>query len=829
VFSDAEVSAIAAQLKGGTQPSTLPLNPKEISGTRSAGATVALRSVRDIANVNALLTAQELTFHETGVTAVYGDNASGKSGYARVIKSVAAARHHGPVHPNVFAPTTGAEQTAQVAFVCGGVAKDSTWPQDQSPELRAVSFYDEACGDAYIGGDTELTYRPSALVVLDRLIDLCDRVSEVLGDELRENQAARLPLPPIPTSTHAGRFLSNLSGETTDDEIDIACVVAADANTQLSELIKEEARLTATDPARERLRLEGLATTLEALSRHVVTVESLLTDQAVTNAVESRSKAIELRVAADMASSGTFETEPLPGVGSETWRELWDAARRYSLVEAYHDQHFPVVEDEARCPLCQQQLSSDAADRLGRFQKFMADTTAQDADAAEQSFAQAREKLQLLDPLPSEIATQVKELEFTHAPLAKVVTDWIAAASARKVYLTDCLDGKSDAAGIPALGQSPQARLLEQAATLRAGAASLDTSEFQTLLEKAVTSKDELQARITLSDHREQIKAEVTRLAERASLESARRLTETGPITRKSTELTEQHVTRSVRDRFTRESDRLKLERIELKRTGGQKGKFRHRPALLGATASHPVEEVLSEGEQTALGLAGYFTEAYFDESRSALVLDDPVTSLDHRRRNKVARRLAQFAKDRQVIVFTHDLEFLANLRQAANTEQVTFTERCVQRQGGVIPGLCIDEHPWKAKDVGRRLNELETELSRIKRERANWDEETYERECSEWAGKLSETWERVINLDVIHPLVDPDTSEVRPRQFRVLAKITDQDDREFQQSYSRISTWVRRHDKSPAVNYVAPDPSDLESEIALVRAWFDRVKKYRD
>jgi wobble nucleotide-excising tRNase len=37
-----------------------------------------------------------------------------------------------------------------------------------------------------------------------------------------------------------------------------------------------------------------------------------------------------------------------------------------------------------------------------------------------------------------------------------------------------------------------------------------------------------------------------------------------------------------------------------------------------------PVAQVLSEGEQTALGLAGYFTEAHFDDSKSALVLDDP-------------------------------------------------------------------------------------------------------------------------------------------------------------------------------------------------------------
>lgn len=248
---------------------------------------------------------------------------------------------------------------------------------------------------------------------------------------------------------------------------------------------------------------------------------------------------------------------------------------------------------------------------------------------------------------------------------------------------------------------------------------------------------------------------------------------------------------RWVRDRFTRESDRLKLERIELKKTGGHKGKLRHQPSLLGAKAPKPVQEVLSEGEQTALGLAGYFTEAHFDDSRSALVLDAPVTSLDHIRRAHVARRLAQFATDRQVIVFTHDVAFVGDLRQAADEEQAAFTERGVQRRGDKVPGLCTDQHPWKAKDVGRRLDELGRELARVKREGASWDQDTYEKECADWAGKLSETWERLINLEIAYAVVDPGTSHVHPNMFKVLARITEKDNREFQQSYGRVSGWA--------------------------------------
>jgi hypothetical protein len=69
----------------------------------------------------------------------------------------------------------------------------------------------------------------------------------------------------------------------------------------------------------------------------------------------------------------------------------------------------------------------------------------------------------------------------------------------------------------------------------------------------------------------------------------------------------------------------------------------------------------------------------------------------------------------------------------------------------------------------------------------------------------------------------------VRPAKFRILARITEADDLEFQQSYTHCSEWLRRHDKDPERNYVAPEPDDLESELALVREWFKRVRKYRD
>src|ERR1700737_5537680 len=92
--------------------------------------------------------------------------------------------------------------------------------------------------------------------------------------------------------------------------------------------------------------------------------------------------------------------------------------------------------------------------------------------------------------------------------------------------------------------------------------------------------------------------------------------------------LATEHVTSVVRDRFTRETERLHLRSVTLDPARGRRdATSEHWPKVLGATMKVDIDHVLSEGEQTALGLAGFCTEAEFDASKSAVVLDDPVSS----------------------------------------------------------------------------------------------------------------------------------------------------------------------------------------------------------
>lgn len=817
--------SIAALIVAGEPVPGGELSVEHMGGTAGHSTDMRLKEIRSVNQVNALQPDQTLTFGSQGITVVYGDNGSGKSGYARLLKQAVRSRDSEEVLTNVFVPGGVGAQTAQVVAAAEG-AEDLVydWPGPPPPALNRISFFDEACGDAYITSESEVTYRPSALFVLDGLIDACDAVRTQLDVHVRAIRDRRIDLPALPTSTSAA-FVATISADTTESEVDAACELPADVDSVLEALATEEARLHAADAPAEQSRLRALSAGVAELSVHLQQLDIQLGDEVITRMVRAQERARALRSAAEMSASRSFDAEPVAGVGSATWRALWAAARAFSEDEAYADHEFPHTADDANCLLCHQRLGADAQSRLQRFEVAVADQTSREAADAEVLWSQELDRIQSVEVRTTACEIALRDMEpLDGGLLAECQAALDAFTEVRSALLGPTPETASRS--VPPLG-ALSSSLDALAAALGQQASDIDAAEMLRRLQELRQQRAELQARVQLSEVRGDVIREIGRLRGLRTLDDVRRTTDTTGITRKSTELMRSHVTELVKDRFTRESDRLNLERVTLQDVGGQKGQLHHRPAFIGAAQSASIPKVLSEGEQTALGLAGFFTEAELDTHRGALVLDDPVCSLDHIRRGLVAQRLAELAQERQIVIFTHDLSFVTDLRRVADGLGVALTERAVERTGDGRPGRCVESHPWKTKDMKARLHQLDQELARIRRDRSEWGQDTYEKEVSDWAGKLSEAWERTIRLDVVGRVVDEATAEVRPKMVRLLAEFSESDHKEFQGSYGRCSLWARRHDKSPGTNFVAPHPDELEQELVCVKAWYARVKRY--
>lgn len=797
----------------------------DIPSAGGAGKKVEILSIGDLSGINALVPGQTLTFGATGLTAIYGDNGSGKSGYARLAKELVGARHRERILPDAYAATATA-QAATISYSVDGATQVGAWPALSDADLHSVHFYDEACGDDYLVTETELAYRPSVLKIFDRLIEVTDQIRGAIDGLIVANTGSRPSLPTLTSGTKAQVFLAGITAKTKVADVESFLKLDEDAEARQGELLQEEARLKSTDPGKEKARLQAASRNLTNLADHFDRIADVLSVEAAQRVLGQQLKAKELRVAATAASSVDFADEPLLGVGSDAWRALWVAAQRFSEEHAYPERDFPAVEDTDRCVLCQQPLDIDGRDRLARFHKFVHNDIEKQAKDAEDAF---RSSILLLQDLVLSTTETTAALGFLVTE-NRLLSRGLQAALEKAQLAKDRLSSRLKAETLEdfvVLDIVDVAALRELAATVQARAGLIDDTAFKKSLADATAAKNELGDLIQLFKSKAAVEQEVTRLAAASKLKAARNAVNTAPMTTKSTELARKYVTQAVSDRFVRESERLKLDHVVLGDQGGTKGKLRHKPALLGASSSAPVE-VLSEGEQTAAGLAGLFTEVVFDDTKSAVVLDDPVSSLDHERRDKTAKRIAELAKDRQVIVFTHDLMFLGELVKAAVEQKVVLTERSIERNGDGTPGTVIDGYPWKARDAQERLGDLQSRLDQLKKAKPTLSAEEYELRSSDWAGRLSETWERLVRSEVVNQVVDRGTTEVRPKMFRMLARITKEDDEDFQTGYGEVSKWARRHDKSEEVSYTAPTTDELQAELNRAIAWRKRMVNYK-
>ncbi len=99
-------------------------------------------------------------------------------------------------------------------------------------------------------------------------------------------------------------------------------------------------------------------------------------------------------------------------------------------------------------------------------------------------------------------------------------------------------------------------------------------------------------------------------------------------------------------------------------------------------------------------------------------------------------------AKNRQIIVFTHDLVFYSELRAAAKVQQVECVTHHIEAFTCSIAKVSGPE-PWDALSGGERLQKLDGLLKQAKDADESSDSERYRYAVAIFYARLRSTWER--------------------------------------------------------------------------------------
>ena len=238
--------------------------------------SVGLIRISEPRSVNALVSDDVLTFAARGITLVYGENGSGTSGYARILKKVTRSRHNGDVLSNVF--SAPAQQSARLTVCLGEQETELAWPADNPDYMKRVSFYDSDCAARYIFTDTEVVYRPSLIALLDELVGLSSRVRQVLEERRRARTSEVSTLPSPPPTTRAAAFVDTLSAQTVSLDIDLASELPTDVDERLATLRARISNLESGDSGRMLVDLHQLLDALDYAKRHIAEVREMLSD-----------------------------------------------------------------------------------------------------------------------------------------------------------------------------------------------------------------------------------------------------------------------------------------------------------------------------------------------------------------------------------------------------------------------------------------------------------------------------------------------------------------------------------------------------------------------
>ena len=492
----------------GNHGEASPLRDEHIAPRRLVGKPVAITGLRELVGVNALAGGQGLTFAAGGLSIVYGDNGSGKSGFVRVLKSACRSRDDKTAILRDVNSPNDIPQSAHIEFEVAGTAETYDWRPERADhaDLPAVSIFDARSANTHVQKTNNVAYVPFPMALLDRLGRVCDKLRVRVNariDTLSGQTPVAIGTPSLSRETAAGAFLHGLSAKSSPAELDLLVTLSAEERSRLSSLDGDLAQDPAKAAEKLRARNARLESALEGLHRLVASADTK--NFAELRRLESEAKAAA--EAARLASDSLFGEVPLPGIGSDAWRRLWEAARAYSDQVAYPGRTFPGPVADERCVLCQQPLGDDALHRHVTFETFVKGAVQKAAADAGLQLEDYRRDLGGARMPMGEIRALVTLLK-TELDRPELASDVRRAASTAAWRLRALLSAKAEpGAQAPVPAEGLEGLRKDLAGRARALSGDADSGERRALVAEHESLKD----RVSLVGIAEDVRAEIDR------------------------------------------------------------------------------------------------------------------------------------------------------------------------------------------------------------------------------------------------------------------------------------------------------------------------------
>lgn len=819
---DADLLALLYSANGIPDPqgrTAKPLSQDQVPVAADPGNAVLLRAMRQLHHVNAIASDQSVTVAPTGLTVIYGDNGSGKSGYSRVLKRACRARDQSePIHPNANLPASqGGVAQATFDISVNGADQEVVWRLDAAPpaELSSIAVFDARCAKAYLEQENDFSYVPYGLDVFGSLARLSQRLKLKVDQQVLTSAVDLGAFAHLRGETAVGRQIATLTAKSNPEMIEALATLSAE---ELARRAALGTSLKENNPKEKAQALRIRARRWATLAIKVAEQETRLSDAALAVVRQAADEYRTAKAAAELAARLHSEGEKLlPGTGGDAWRELYEAAKRFA-VQVDPSKAIGDLTPEDACLLCQQPLQEGAA-RMHRFEAFV-------QAEAEKLHAEKKGALgAVYVPMTKQaIAFGLDEalllaLRSEDEGLADDLPIHEAALLARQQSIRKAAES-NDWSGVLSLAASVSPRLSQLSVQLDLSAKALEEASDEAARKAMQAELGELDARVQLGLVKDAVLAAVAKLAHLAKLKTCLPALRTNGISTKASELAEQVVSKELADALNREFAALRVHALRVSaQSRSERGKPLHR-LRLELPQSRTPSEILSEGEQRAIAIASFMAEISLNAQTSGIVFDDPVCSLDHRRRELVAKRLVEEAAKRQVIVFTHDLYFLKLLADDGKRLGVSVQTQSVSRQQQGF-GVTSADLPFEGKTSSQRVGFVKTIQVLAAKAYGQNDQENYQTQTVRAYTLLRLAWERSVEEVLLRNVVIRFRKSVDTQRLAGVT-VSDEDYARVNEGMTKCSNYA--HDRAEIAGAALPDPDELLADILAFESFIKEV-----
>ncbi len=778
---------------------------------------VTLKKITALKNVNALSADAELRFAINGLTIIYGENGAGKSGYTRILKKCCKAREVDDVLPNVYEEESRESGRANILYSHNNKDHKLEWINDeyQGSILNQLVVYDSKCGKIQVTHKNELIYLPSGTDIFKKLVDCIRSIKEELIKV--KPQECSVNLDKIEKSTETYKIINNVTKETDKEEIfkklewrDEEESKFSELNRKIIETNEEEIKKKIKAITKEIKNIEDLKSYIEFLEESCSQEEI----QRICKLVKTKS---DLKIALNELTQG-MQTGNLKGIGNELWRVMYDAAKEFSMKNVYVNHDYPNL--DGKCVLCQQELDKEARERMDIFSKFAEgkikkklDEIADNIDISIQFFEKDinSKTTSALNVLKSDflcisegenkqLTEHIEKIKKIHSEIIKILE---GTECEEKIEYID--PSVSKISSVKEFLKKATAKKLEVEGTIN--------PEYIASLKKENLELNSLKignSRIKEIDKR------IDYLCDIEKYEKMLKELDHTAISKKGNEIITKTLKEDFLNTLSNELTNLGGQRIPLSiDSSTREGKPIFQLSLRGANIPQKskIDSILSEGEQNIASLAGLLAEIGTSKHENGIILDDPVTSLDHHFRNRIAERLVDEAKKRQIIIFTHDIAFLFDLDYFAKKKDVPTYLQSIHRDG-IYSGIVYEGNPWHAQSVKDRIKNLRNDVENLKK--MNLKGELYNQKAGVIYGRLRETWERLIEEVLFNKVVTRFSQEIQTQMLRGVF-VNNEDYKTIYFAMSECSKYMIGHDKSLSLSDSRPDINDIQEDIEKI------------